>query len=259
LFMKEGANYYFYHNDHLGTPQKITAVNGAVVWSAKYGSFGGADVDGASTITNNLRFPGQYYDSETGLQYNYHRDYDPSTGRYLTPDPIGFISGDVTLYRYGSNNPIMNLDAIGLWEYQAFCRYISGGDAIGGGVLKCHVSGPCMRNHKKRIWMTETIFVGLTGGSPGGLTYFSMTLKDNDWSSKYPDGSKLLGFSHMFSAGWAFGGYGGAYADVKLGSASFQGAGNQSGIDLSGDIFLGHTTWSKDVPEYTWLEDCCHE
>ena len=43
--MKDGENYYFYHNDHLGTPQKMTGVNGAVVWSAKYSSFGEATIE----------------------------------------------------------------------------------------------------------------------------------------------------------------------------------------------------------------------
>ncbi len=54
-----GRMYYFYHNDHLGTPQKLTAVNGAVVWSAVYSSFGEAMVE-IETVENNLRFPGQY-------------------------------------------------------------------------------------------------------------------------------------------------------------------------------------------------------
>ena len=44
-------------------------------------------------ITNNLRFPGQYYDQETGLHYNYFRDYDPSTGRYIQSDLIGLRGG----------------------------------------------------------------------------------------------------------------------------------------------------------------------
>jgi RHS repeat-associated protein len=111
--MKDGTNYYFYHNDHLGTPQKMTAVNGAVVWSAKYSSFGEADVDGASTITNNLRFPGQYFDSETGLHYNCNRYYIPSIGRYLTTDPIG-LNGGIHLFAYVNNNSINFSDSYGL-------------------------------------------------------------------------------------------------------------------------------------------------
>jgi len=61
VYMKEGGNHYYYHNDHLGTPQKMTAASGAVVWSATYDAFGKATVDGNSTVINNLRFPGQYY------------------------------------------------------------------------------------------------------------------------------------------------------------------------------------------------------
>ncbi|MCP4669897.1 MAG: hypothetical protein GY857_01205 [Desulfobacula sp.] len=113
--MKIGTEYYFYHNDHLGTPQKMMAVNGAVVWSAKYSSFGKAEVHPTSTVENNLRFPGQYYDAETGLHYNYHRYYDPDTGRYLTPDPIG-LAGGINPFVYTVNNPINSIDPWGLFS-----------------------------------------------------------------------------------------------------------------------------------------------
>ncbi len=109
LFMKEGDNYYFYHNDHLGTPVAMTDVNGAVVWNAQYNSIGKAVVDMTATAVNNLRFPGQYYDEETGLHYNWNRYYDPSTGRYVTTDPIGF-EGGVNLYAYVDNNPTNYFD-----------------------------------------------------------------------------------------------------------------------------------------------------
>ena len=112
LFMKVGTEYYFYSNDHLGTPQKMAAVNGDVVWSAKYTSFGEAAVDASSTITNNLRFPGQYYDAETGIHYNYFRYYDPKTGRYLRVDPIG-LSGGINIFVYAKNNPLINIDPLG--------------------------------------------------------------------------------------------------------------------------------------------------
>jgi len=111
--MKVGGNYYFYHNDHLGTPQKMTAVNGAVVWSATYTSFGEANVE-VDTVFNNLRFPGQYYDVETGLHYNYHRYYDPGTGRYVKADPLGLKRGYRHLYSYVQNNPIKQIDINGL-------------------------------------------------------------------------------------------------------------------------------------------------
>lgn len=114
LFMKVGATYYYYHNDHLGTPVKMTSSNGAVVWSANYKAFGEAVVDAASTVENNLRFPGQYYDKETGLHYNWNRYYDPKMGRYIGPDPLGFGGGDVNLYAYCGNNPVVGMDPMGL-------------------------------------------------------------------------------------------------------------------------------------------------
>ena len=91
LAKMEGANTYYYHNDHLATPQKMTDASGAVVWSADYKPFGEATIT-ISTITNNLRFPGQYFDAETGLNYNYFRDYNPVIGRYIEADPIGLLA-----------------------------------------------------------------------------------------------------------------------------------------------------------------------
>ena len=82
---------YYYMNDRLGTPQIMTDADGEIVWMAAYKPFGEAQVHPNSTIVNNLRLPGQYYDQETGLHYNYHRYYDPSTGRYLRPDPFNLV------------------------------------------------------------------------------------------------------------------------------------------------------------------------
>ena len=66
-------------------------------------------------IENHLRFPGQYFDAESGLNYNYFRDYDPKTGRYIEPDPIG-LRGGMSLYGY-PNNPLRFVDPYGLtWK-----------------------------------------------------------------------------------------------------------------------------------------------
>jgi RHS repeat-associated protein len=107
------ANIYYYGNDQLGTPQILTDSTNTVVWEAIYKPFGEAEVNSNSTVENNFRFPGQYYDQETGLHYNYHRYYNPSTGRYLTPDPIG-QTGGLNIYLYANNNPINLLDPGGM-------------------------------------------------------------------------------------------------------------------------------------------------
>jgi len=103
---------YYYHVDHLGTPRAMTNGSGTVVWRADYEPFGKANVT-TSTVENNLRLPGQYFDRETNLHYNYFRDYDPTTGRYIQADPIG-LDGGMNLYAYTKQNPLRYIDPDGL-------------------------------------------------------------------------------------------------------------------------------------------------
>ena len=62
-------------------------------------------------LTYNLRFPGQYYDQNAKLHYNYFRDYDPAKGRYIESDPIG-LAGGVNTYGYVGQNPVQWTDPI---------------------------------------------------------------------------------------------------------------------------------------------------
>jgi len=111
------AEIYYYLNNHLGTPQQMVDGAGTVVWQADYLPFGKAEVDPSSIVESNIRFPGQYFDVETGLHYNWHRYYDPATGRYMTPDPIG-LAGGVNLYAYVQNNPVNFVDPLGLYWFR---------------------------------------------------------------------------------------------------------------------------------------------
>ena len=108
-----GAGLMYVHADHLGTPQKMTNESQALVWDAVYEPFGNAYAITGSA-TNNQRFPGQYFDQESGFAYNYFRDYDSSTGRYVQSDPIGLGGGSNT-YSYVGNNPLTRWDFLGLW------------------------------------------------------------------------------------------------------------------------------------------------
>ncbi|MDM1022278.1 RHS repeat-associated core domain-containing protein [Acinetobacter sp. VNK23] len=77
--------------------------------------------------TGNLTFPirhaGQYYDSETGIFYNYFRDYDPITGRYVESDPIG-LDGGLNTYGYVGGNPLHLIDPLGLLQEAAKNVYV---------------------------------------------------------------------------------------------------------------------------------------
>ncbi|HEB70538.1 MAG TPA: hypothetical protein ENI88_13110, partial [Desulfobulbus sp.] len=103
---------YYPINDHLGTSQLILDEQGYIVWQANILPFGSADIV-VDLLPNHFRFPGQYFDAETGLHYNWHRFYDPETGRYISADPIG-LTGGINLYAYVQNDPVNWVDPDGL-------------------------------------------------------------------------------------------------------------------------------------------------
>jgi len=136
--IKPGEGVYYYHNDHLGTPQVLTDDSGTVAWKAVYTPFGEA-VASIESVENPFRFPGQYYDQETGLHYNYFRYYNPQTGRYITPDPIG-LEGGINLWPYTANNPVNWIDPSGLLNptkaIAALANAANAGRLYAGGLLK---------------------------------------------------------------------------------------------------------------------------
>jgi RHS repeat-associated protein len=79
---------------------------------------------GLLTYSFDLRFPGQYYDVETGLNYNSQRDYDPGTGRYVESDPTG-LHGGINTYSYAGLSPLMLIDPLGLAIYRGAGNYYS--------------------------------------------------------------------------------------------------------------------------------------
>ncbi|HYE85711.1 MAG TPA: RHS repeat-associated core domain-containing protein, partial [Vicinamibacterales bacterium] len=111
----QGGAIHFVYPDHLGTPRTIVrGSDGAVVWNWRKEPFGEGAIRAAAGFVYQLRMPGQYFDAETGLYYNYFRDYDPSTGRYIESDPIGLEGGPNT-YGYALGNPLAYSDPSGLF------------------------------------------------------------------------------------------------------------------------------------------------
>jgi RHS repeat-associated protein len=113
----ESGSLCYINPDQLGAPHTITNQSGVVVWQWATEPFGNNSPAAVAGFTYNIRFPGQYADSETGLYYNHARSYNSGMGRYVESDPIGLIGG-INTFAYVGNNPFSRNDFFGLyWQY----------------------------------------------------------------------------------------------------------------------------------------------
>ncbi len=170
--------------DHLGTPRSvIDPVRDVAIWQWPLlgNAFGDAapitdpDGDGVA-FTMNLRFPGQYFDAETGLHYNYLRDYEPGAGRYVESDPIG-LGGGISTFGYSYLNPLRFGDPSGA---------IVGVDdlAIGvivvGGLVVCHYSGACPAAGKALQGIYQNAISKPRGVTGKQERYYDLYCRGND-------------------------------------------------------------------------------
>ncbi len=101
----------YVHADHLGRPIRLTDPAKVTAWAVEWLPWGGVHtISGSETL--NARFPGQWFQVESGLHYNWHRHYDPTIGRYTQPDPLGFVDGP-SVYAYARNAPTEFVDPTG--------------------------------------------------------------------------------------------------------------------------------------------------
>jgi RHS repeat-associated protein len=162
--------------DHLSAPHQITNANGHVVWQWDHDPFGNGQPTGS--FEYNLRFPGQFYDRNARLHYNYFRDYDPNTGRYIESDPIG-LAGGINTYGYVGQNPLGTSDPFGLAQvtvtFGGTLLYKMSGGSIDSGVgvdttgNLCFVANICTPVAQAKITgpSGQTTLVGTIGGLAG--------------------------------------------------------------------------------------------
>jgi len=256
---------YYYLNDHLGTPQIITDENGTVVWEATYRPFGEIDVNPYSNVVNNFRLPGQYLDHETGLHYNYFRDYHRGIGRYVEPDPIG-LRGGINMYAYCMNNPVNMTDPSGQFGFAGvvigtisggIAGFVAGAQAgniwagviggAGGALIGGFVGGVGGFAFSPKVGaMVGGIVGGLIGGASGGV--IAKKIEDQNASTE----EKLLATAKGAGIGLIVGTTGGLIgaAGLSIGATGYA-------VDLAGavittpiacvlgvfsNLFIGHDT-----------------
>ena len=112
--VKSGAGYtpYYYHADGLGSITGLSDATGTMVQTYGYDAFG--NVTASGSVSQPFMFTAREYDAETGMYFYRARYYDPQAGRFVTKDPIGFAGGDVNLFAYINNNPVIYNDPFGL-------------------------------------------------------------------------------------------------------------------------------------------------
>src|ERR1700674_1496564 len=185
---------YYVHTDPLNTPRQINDQSGNAVWTWNIATFGASTpnpdpTNSGTPFSYNPRFPGQYFDAETGLFYNYYRDYDPRTGRYVESDPIGLIGG-LNTYNYVEGNPISYVDPIGLWPGG---RY-SSADAAGIQAIK-DINPQSIREGREyagRVYQNKDSWYSYTEPNRG--------TKDRSDAGVCPSGTTNVGDYHTHGA-----------------------------------------------------------
>lgn len=257
---------YYVHPDHLNTPRQITTSDAAntVVWRWDSEPFGNTLPDqdpdqNSQALSYNLRFPGQYYDAETKLSYNYYRDYDPSTGRYLASDPVG-LKGGLNTYSYVSANPNSYTDQLGLavgWTGKITSAGATLG--IGGQLARYELESECKCNKKVKVkGFASFLSLGIGAtvlrslGDMSG-TSGSAALLD-EWAD-CPDASAPNGPAWQSGINLVVGAGGTVLPSWILGRLRSSGVvdGPSYGVDVS----INSTLWGQSVVTSSEVIECC--
>jgi RHS repeat-associated protein len=248
---------FYLHTDQLNAPRKITQPSSnTLAWRWDTDPFGIAapnqNPGGLGTFVYNLRFPGQYYQAETGLNYNYFRDYDPQTGRYVESDPIGLRGLSYSTYAYAGGNPVSNSDPSGQFYIPFTNIWIPAGEQYGAAAAQYWADRQTQTGNPlyaipgllASLWTPctsgRTGLALASGGALGSLTE-GASLSNFFWNSN--------SFRSISSAYWGAEGAGGMSLDHWL----FSQAAARAGTIPSGIANAGFNLLEMPGSWNTWL------
>jgi RHS repeat-associated protein len=241
-----GTKHYAIQSDHLNTPRRLIQSDGQVAWQWAYSAFGDEQPTIASNrfanialnqsfgtttvpaVTFNLRYPGQYFDQESNLHYNYHRSYSATTGRYTQSDPID-LAGGWNRFGYVSGNPLSRVDALGLAEWRGWGKSL----ALGAYTREEYdLKTDCINGFKHHIRVT----VNYLGFSVGAAA-LQWTAEFEDHFPK-PNALAFGGPAFSYVFGGALG-VGTAYGRTMIGTATSVGWSPVRGLGGGAGASLG--------------------
>lgn len=186
----------FVHSDFRNTPRQIDNREQEAVWTWDPLAFGetapqNPGIDGDEKFTYNLRFPGQFFDAESGTNYNYFRTYDPAAGRYLESDPLGLVPG-MNTYAYVDNSPLDRVDPTGMCGLVTVIENFLSHLVVSGGVCDWGCVG--------LAYAQGELYLELGAGTPG----FNASVIYSNNPQQYAGGGTIQGGYGPFAAGVNF-------------------------------------------------------
>lgn len=236
---------YYIQTDHLSTSRVVFNKANQIRWRWLAEPFGTTapetNPSSLGVFTQNLRFPGQYADQESGLYYNHHRSYDPTIGRYTQSDPIG-LAGGINTYAYVGGDAINAFDPDGLVRWKGSFRVFSAGIGktirrlplkIGRNEITLNLESECI-NGKKVVATLRVVNPDDSDWVSLPTEFYGSGSVKMDDNLSTPNGFILQGGFGMRLSG-AGGGFGGkissgaASGDIKRFGGIFFGSHNFSG------------------------------
>ena len=241
-----GTQVTYLHVDHLGTPRVGTDEDGVPTWRNRSDAFGGGDIGGLGTVVP-LRAPGQIDHYLGDVYYNYYRDYDSATGRYLQSDPIG-LEGGLNTFGYARQNPLRYIDPLGLVEWNGYLAYEGIGTGITTNFFNWYLESECFEGEKLQVVIRgESDFLSsLSVGASSSRGKTKITLND-PWEAPSSSNLSRTGSNSFVYEALGLGLVGAS--NVTLGDATTDGwdwALIRGGVDFSLSRIAGETEILKE-------------